>query len=397
MNDKNIYQKHYQNIDKLLSFSLELDMDYTNENGENIRTLCSNIELISSAIFALPLNPSWQEEVTLSELVRGIGSTTGIEGNTLTQEQIRKAFEKAKGSKGLARADQEVVNSKDVFEFCQEWVENHKEDPISLPLVREIHKLNTKEIPYADNTPGDFRRGGREIGHPRRTTLLNEYWDIEQYMGSFLQWINDKSKPNIEDFSAKSISLVKSILTHYYLTEIHPFGDGNGRTARAIEALMLLRETGINRVGFYAMANHCYRERGRYIELLGRVYAEENVTPFVTFCLQGLLESQQYVYQVLTQRIQRMVYMDYLQHELRYKRINKRESQIVSDLVMRGEIDHSEFIDENRFGVSLTTQYRYLSKLRKLEFIKIVKDPDNPKKQTIIPNYELVTSLRLRI
>ena len=60
-------------------------------------------------------------------------------------------------------------------------------------------------------------------------------------MQGFINWINTPGKGLLS-----SNAITRSILAHYYLTEIHPFADGNGRTARAFEARMTAGSLCIN-------------------------------------------------------------------------------------------------------------------------------------------------------
>ena len=79
----------------------------------------------------------------------------------------------------------------------------------------------------------------------------------------------------------------RAIAAHFYLVSIHPFGDGNGRTARAIESF-LLYQAGVNAFGFYSLANFYYRERDRYVRELtdARFHHGGELTPFVLFGLE---------------------------------------------------------------------------------------------------------------
>ena len=82
--------------------------------------------------------------------------------------------------------------------------------------------------------------------------------------------------------------LVQALGLHYHLAAMHPFLDGNGRTARALEALMLQR-TGLRDTLFIAMSNYYYEEKSGYLTALADTRAaDHDLTPFLTFALKGI-------------------------------------------------------------------------------------------------------------
>jgi Fic family protein len=82
--------------------------------------------------------------------------------------------------------------------------------------------------------------------------------------------------------------LIQALAAHYHLAAMHPFLDGNGRTARALEALMLQR-AGLRDTSFLAMSNYYYDEKNSYLAALAAVrQAENDLTVFLLFALKGV-------------------------------------------------------------------------------------------------------------
>jgi hypothetical protein len=82
--------------------------------------------------------------------------------------------------------------------------------------------------------------------------------------------------------------LIQALALHYHFAAMHPFQDGNGRTARALEALMLQRE-GLRDTLFIAMSNYYYEEKNNYLKALAAVRsADHDLTPFLVFGLKGI-------------------------------------------------------------------------------------------------------------
>ena len=85
---------------------------------------------------------------------------------------------------------------------------------------------------------------------------------------------------------------------------IHPFGDGNGRVARALESFVLYR-AGVNAFGFYSLANFYYRNRMAYINKLVEVRFRANgdLTAFALFALEGLVSELESVHHDIIQMV----------------------------------------------------------------------------------------------
>ena len=89
----------------------------------------------------------------------------------------------------------------------------------------------------------------------------------------------------------------RAIVAHFFVVSIHPFGDGNGRTSRAVESY-LLYQARVNPRGFYSLSNYYYKNRDSYIEMLNwvRFKSDPDLTPFVVFALRGLVEQLEEVH-----------------------------------------------------------------------------------------------------
>jgi Fic family protein len=124
-------------------------------------------------------------------------------------------------------------------------------------------------------------------------------------MAEFIEWFNT-SEPRLWP------AAIQAIVGHFYVVSIHPFGDGNGRTARAVEAFLLLKG-GINARGFYSLANYYYRHRDTdYIRLLDHVRFETtgDLTPFVRFGLKGLVEELEGVHKAVLDEVRVIAFRD---------------------------------------------------------------------------------------
>ena len=190
--------------------------------------------------------------------MRAVRGTIGIEGTHLSEAETGEILDSPGPVLGpeRAREEREARNAADVMRFVADSLARDPGQALTEELVRDIHFRTTRGIDYPHNTPGRYREHGVSVG----TYFAPEAADVPRLMRDFLAWF--RSGP-IRAWPAA----IRAIAAHFYLVSIHPFGDGNGRTSRAAESFILY-QAGINRLGFYSLANFYYRQRPEYIEML---------------------------------------------------------------------------------------------------------------------------------
>jgi Fic family protein len=179
--------------------------------------------------------------------------------------------------------------------------------PLTEELVCQIHEITTRDIDYPNNTPGKYRShavSARTYIPPRTEE------EIQRLMAEFIHWFKDGTPAGWDP-------IVRAIVAHFYVVSIHPFGDGNGRTARGVESF-LLYQAQVNARGFYSLANYYYRRRSDYVQLLDRVRFETNgdLTPFVLFALQGLVEELEAVHSEILSEVRVIAFRDFAREVL---------------------------------------------------------------------------------
>ena len=195
-------------------------------------------------------------------------TSNAIEGNTLTRKETALVIEEGitGGIKPL-KDYIEAQNHAKAFDFILGEFANHK--VTSENTVLEIHKIILNGINDAD--AGSYRSVRVYISGSR--TVLPNPMKVPDLMAEFGKWLR-----NIE------ISAEKAIEAHYKLVTIHPFVDGNGRTARLLMNLILLQ------------AGYCPiiirpRDRKRYLNILENRQTKEETEPYNKFMLEALNRS----------------------------------------------------------------------------------------------------------
>jgi len=375
-----------------VTFDLPVELDRKYEKSSTIRNNIMRIEDLYQFITEQPVWPTWAEEINKDEEIRAIGSTLGIEGAVLTEKEISQAFIKADTKETLTKMEAESINSREARRFILQWAKDNPKGVIDESLIRQIHTLTTRDIDYVANEPGEYRNFEATIGYPRRKTILKTKSQIANKMKEFIDWLSGDhaGQPTEEPF-------IRAVMSHYYITEIHPFGDGNGRVARAVEALILYKYGGMNEYCFYGLPNYCYRERNRYIAELGKIYQTGNATDFVYFCSKGFIEILLFLRNRIGERLSKLVYMDFVHQLRREKKITKRHAQFLDFLVEKGVIGLRELLDTPLFRprISELTKRRYVKTLSAKNLIRVVK-PDN-KDTLIFPKIDILRQIRFKI
>jgi Fic family protein len=194
-------------------------------------------------------------------------------------------------------------------------------------------------------------------------------------------------------------------MAHYYLTEIHPFGDGNGRTARAVEALVLYVNK-INTYCFWSLANFWSANRSEYIVHLGNIRATCDPWELLMWGMEGYLKEVQRIKGLVLKKAKQLMLMDYVQWLLRNKkyrkpkeRINQRIVGILALLIQRGKTPLDKFLSSPELTTlyhkrTAPTRYRDFEKMVNLELIDISKKGED---KTIEPNYQRLEYLQYKV
>lgn len=196
-------------------------------------------------------------------------TSNGIEGNTLTRKETELAIEEKLTSGAKPINDYlEAINHAKAFEFIKNAaIQNIKIDE---DFVLQIHKIILSGI---DDSNAGFYRSVRVRISGSQTVLPNPL-KVPDLMNDFGKWLVEKD----DDI------LIKAIEAHYRLVTVHPFVDGNGRTARLLLNAMLL-ENGYMPIIIRKI------DRRRYLSALETYQTKEDSGPYYKFMLSALNKS----------------------------------------------------------------------------------------------------------
>ena len=262
-------------------------------------------------IRGIPIPPSVQQRLDRLNILRAVGGTIGIEGTELSAEEISLVMASPPDAlplgPGREREEQEARNANELMEYVAEYIKRNPDAQISEPLILEFHRVLTQGIAYPYNEPGRYRNHAVTVG-PYRPPATGE--EVRRLMAEFVHWFNT-GVPTSWD------SVIRAIVAHFYLVSIHPFGDGNGRSSRAVESFLLYKAD-VNVRGYYSLANYYYQNRPEYIDSLNLVQmrGETDLTPFVAFALKGLVQELETVHREVLEEVRTIAFRDYAREYL---------------------------------------------------------------------------------
>jgi len=291
-------------------------------------------------IAGVPLKPGTAQELFKLFLAKGALATAAIEGNTLTEEEVKKHLDgelKLPPSKEYLK--QEVNN---IIEACNaigtEIIEAEITD-LTIEKIKRYNALILKKLPLGESVePGDIRTHSVGVGTYRGAPAE----DCEFLVERLCEWLNrDFRSPNQDETMAYGI--LKAIVCHLYIAWIHPFGDGNGRTARLLEFEILL-SSGVPAPSAQLLSNHYNQTRTEYYRNLDASHKSGgNIFPFIMYAVQGLIDGLVEQLGLIQEQQLHVHWMDYVHFMFRNKDSagDVRRKRLVIDLSDRNDPVHA--------------------------------------------------------
>ena len=249
---------------------------YTNR----IVKLLTKISAARETILNSPLIPKWNVTLRQEAIIHSAHSSTSIEGNRLSLEQVS---ELARGREITAarRDKQEVLNYLDVLKNIKILIKNNF---ITEKDILNIHHMVTKNTLDNLEDCGVYRNryvvvGNRFTGEVFFRPPQNQ--EVPGLVKDLLSWINSEESKELD-------SIIEAGIVHYELVRIHPFVDGNGRTARVLAALILYLR-GFDTDQFFCLDDYYDSDRPAYYKALQSVKPDTlDLTDWLEYFVEGV-------------------------------------------------------------------------------------------------------------
>ena len=234
-------------------------------------------------------------------------------------------MEKSDTEKLLKDTEREISNLQAAYYILKKRVPESNNFLLETYDIKDLHAAITDGLEYKENKPGKYRShevivGDKAHGGIYKPPKIGK--DIEKLMFSFVKWIDSKEVITLDP-------IYRATLTHYHIGKIHPFGDGNGRTARLMEAIVL-RAAGYK----YApemMSNYYYRNIDEYFILFRSTIGNrsQDLTPFIEFMLNGMIWSLEQIQKKIATWVRARILKDYFLDIRNDKSITQRQYDLL--------------------------------------------------------------------
>lgn len=236
----------------------------------------------------VPLPPEVAEDFYTIALVKGAQATTAIEGNTLTSEQVAGILDGSfKAPASRAYQEREVRNVLDALQEIAGAVMGGNPPMITAELICRYNLRlleGTEHEPEA--VPGAVRHHAVVVANYRGAPAE----DCEYLLKRLAEWLESDTFKSEDPEIGFALAVAGAVYAHLYMAWLHPFGDGNGRTARLLEFLILARSGLAPLPAAHLLSNHYNLTRDQYYRELARASRNSTTLNFVTYALQGFVD-----------------------------------------------------------------------------------------------------------
>ncbi len=381
-------------IKKVLTFksgNFVFSAKFNDDKGSEIAKTFIDVLIAFESIKYIPILPNMASQIEEELIKKSIFSTAAIEGNSLTQEDVDKIVENKKINFSKERFVKEIQNLKTAYNNIKDINVLDTKIQITQDLIKNYHKIITDGLESETNIPGQYRNtkvivGNQEHGGTNVPPKIFE--DIKNLMEEFVSWINSNELLEIHP-------IFRACIAHLSLALIHPFGDGNGRTSRIIEA-HILKSAGYRFV-YTMLSNYYYKNIDEYFITFSKVLKNEDndISDFISFYLKGMLESIKTIREKIYIIITGLSLQSYLLHLKKTNQISPRQYDFLSIMLDNNkEITEKEILEDINLkmiynDLSSRTLKRDLEYLVGLNLLELNKDNQKYKINFFVLNEKL--------
>lgn len=290
----------------------------------------------------VPLPKWYADQLHRVSLAKGAHATTAIEGNTLSEETVQAIVDRQPVPPAPAYQVHEVENVITAYNWVIDEIRAGRRPSLSPTLISDFNGMVLDGLENLEDhvVLGQLRTESVVVG-PYRAP---DWQDCPELLERMCSWLNGSAFAG-EGVMGTPTAIIRASLAHLYLAWIHPFGDGNGRTARLCEFLVLVT-SGVPTSAAHLISNHCNTTRDEYYRQLR--FASESggdVSRFLTYCAEGFVSGLGEQLGFVYDRQFRLTWREYVSElvtgrdpDMRYRRALIAEALLFHDPVPKREI-----------------------------------------------------------
>lgn len=330
---------------------------------------------------SIPFQRRWVEELQKMQLKMEIAGTSQIEGADFAANELDIAMRAETPAELITRSQKQASAAVATYR----WISTLPDDmPITEALMCEVHRRIVSGCDDDHCPPGALRARDQNVtfGIPKHRGVPGG----EECAAAFARLAAE-----VESTYKNHDPLIQALAMHYHFAAMHPFLDGNGRTARALEALMLQR-AGLRDSLFIAMSNYYYEEKRSYLESLALVRAEgHDLTAFLKFGLRGMALQTERLAGLIRLEVSKEIFQNlvnelFLRLQSTRKRVIVKRQLILLNKMLKltGRIEYGELVASVRDDYASRKNpflaiARDLARLEQLGAIEITREGDSQK------------------
>ena len=328
------------------------------------------------ALTQMPYQRSWAVDLQRIQLKREVAGTSRIEGAELTEKELEAAMRETP-EQLETRSQKQAAAAVATYR----WIAGLANDrPLEEGLIFEVNRRIVTGCDDDHCEPGRLRGRDQNVtfGAPRHRGA-----EGGEECNEAVRQLTEAARTQFRDHDP----FVQALALHYHVAAMHPFLDGNGRTARALEALLLQR-TGLRDTLFIAMSNYYYENKTAYLNALNDTRAAgHDLTPFLKFALRGIESQCRALFSEIRRRVAKALYRNTVADlfgRLRSPRkrvLSDRHTQLLHLLLDEEELSLAELTKRTRHFYNLKNPYKalvrdlnYLISLNALSAKKLTED-----------------------
>ena len=296
----------------------------------SIANTLTMIERARGFLEAAILSDEWVAKMQNKALLLEAHYTTHIEGTQLTLEQSEQLW----AGEHLAAVNpddtRELLNYRQAFDLVASYV--GEGEPITEGLIREIHKRLVEGVRGNTAAPGEYRKIQNHVVNSKTKEVIYTpptTYEVPQMMQELVDWINHETEIH---------PILMSGIAQFQLVHIHPFLDGNGRSARLLSTLCLYQR-GYDFKKLFTISEYYDRNKSDYYQAIQSVRQQDmDMTGWIEYFIQGLSTQLQEVKLLGKQAIEQDVL-------IKKHRLSDRQKLAIEYISKHGRISIQQFED----------------------------------------------------
>jgi Fic family protein len=344
-----------------------------------ITTALMKIEALKESIKGIPITPGVMKTLRETARLQSTHYSTQIEGNRLTQKEVGQVIKNKESFSGRKRDELEIKG----YYLALEWLESNIAKPLTEHTIKTIHALveggGRKQV-----KPTEYRDGQNVIKDSATGEIVYmppESKDVSGLMADLIVWLEDKT--------TELPCPISAAIAHYQFATIHPYYDGNGRTARLL-ATLVLYQGGYDLKGLFSLEEYYARDLQAYYDAISRgnnhnYYfgrADAGITLWVEYFVLGMLDSFEHV----KKRAEEAQAKGKTDKSKLMRTLNPKQRQVLT-LFEEQDVITSKDI-ETLFGFSARSARLLCNTFVKEEFLQTASNADKNRTYRLAEKYE---------